>query len=129
TTLGVVLFFVATGRLVHAVPEVVGPILARTIGDVSHVLIVIALAVVLSQWRRSRHGLRFVSILGGASLLTFLLHRVLEHALNLGLKPFEMPMEVVYAVCLAGGVFGPVLLIVLRRRVPAYDRVLRAMYL
>jgi len=77
----------------------------------------------------SRRALGFVSALGSFSLLTFLLHRIFEQVLNLGLKHFDVPGELVYAACLSGGVFGSVAAIVLRRRFATLNRALRAVYL
>ena len=77
----------------------------------------------------SRRALGFVSALGSFSLLTFLLHRIFEQVLNLGLKHFDVPDELVYAACLSGGVFGSVAVLVLRRRLVAWNRALRAVYL
>src|SRR5881409_234977 len=108
TCLAIGVFFIAAGELAGAAPAIVCPMLTRTVVDLSHFLIIVTLALVLTQWRASQRALGFVSALGSCSLLTFLLHRIFEQMLNLGLKPLDVPREVVYAVCVSGGVFGSV---------------------
>ncbi len=129
TCLAIGVFFVAAGQVTSVAPAVVGPLLTRTLVDLSHFLLIMALALVVTRWSSSRRALGFVSALGSFSLLTFLLHRIFEQVLNLGLKHFEVPGELVYAACLSGGVFGSVAVIVLRRRFAAWNRALRAVYL
>ena len=129
TTLGIVLLFIGTGQLLSATPEIVGRFVARTLLDVSHLLLIIMLAIALTQWRPSQRGLRFIPLLGRYSLLTFLLHRVIEQALAMGFSPFHLPGEFVYGVCFSGGIVGSLVVILLRQRFTGYDRVLRAVYL
>jgi len=107
---------------------ILAPFVARTLMDVSHLLLILMLAIVITQWEPSQRGLRFIPVLGRFSL-TFLAHRVVEQTLGLGLRPFHLPGELVYAACLGGGVFGSLAFILLRRRFAGYDRVLRAVYL
>jgi len=121
--------FIATSQLLSTVPMILAPFVARTLMDVSHLLLILMLAIVITRWEPSQRGLRFIPVLGRFSLLTFLAHRVVEQTLALGLRPFHLPGELVYAVCLGGGVFGSLALILLRRRFAGYDRVLRAVYL
>ena len=52
-----------------------------------------ALALTLTRWRISHLALAFVSALGRCALLTFLLHRIVEQILNLGLQPLDAPRE------------------------------------
>src|SRR2546425_838838 len=127
--LAIGVFFIAAGELAGAAPAIVCPMLTRTVVDLSHFLIIVTLALVLTQWRASQRALGFVSALGSCSLLTFLLHRIFEQMLNLGLKPLDVPREVVYAVCVSGGVFGSVGVILLRRRFAGWNRALCAVYL
>lgn len=129
TCLAIGVFFVAAGQVTSVAPAVVGPLLTRTVVDLSHFLLIMALALAVTRWSSSRRALGFVSALGSFSLLTFLLHRIFEQVLNLGLKHFDVPGELVYAACLSGGVFGSVAVIVLRRRFAAWNRALRAVYL
>ena len=129
TCLAVVLFFVAAERLASLAPALGGPMFTRTVVDLSHFLLVVTLALAVTQWRASQRVLGFVSALGTSSLLTFVVHRIFEQALHLGLTPLDLPAEIVYAVCLGGGVFGSCGVIVLRRRFAAWNRVLRAVYL
>jgi len=129
TTLGIVMLFIGTSQLLSTVPMILAPFVARTLMDVSHLLLILMLAIVITQWEPSQRGLRFIPVLGRFSLLTFLAHRVVEQTLALGLRPFHLPGELVYAVCLGGGVFGSLAFILLRRRFAGYDRVLRAVYL
>jgi hypothetical protein len=129
TTLGIVMLFVGTSQLLSTVPMILAPFVARTLMDVSHLLLILMLAMVITQWEPSQRGLRFIPVLGRFSLLTFLAHRVVEQTLAQGLRPFHLPGELVYAVCLGGGVFGSLAFILLRRRFAGYDRVLRAVYL
>jgi len=129
TCLAIGVFFIAAGELAGAAPAIVCPMLTRTVVDLSHFLIIVTLALVLTQWRASQRALGFVSALGSCSLLTFLLHRIFEQMLNLGLKPLDVPREVVYAVCVSGGVFGSVGVILLRRRFAGWNRALCAVYL
>jgi hypothetical protein len=105
------------------------PFIARTLMDVSHLLLILMLAIVLTQWQPSQRRLRFIPTLGRFSLLTFLAHRVVEQALAMGLRPLHLPGELLYGLCLTGGVFGSLALILLRRRFAGYDRVLRSVYL
>ena len=121
--------FIGTSQLLSTVPMILAPFVARTLMDVSHLLLILMLAIVITQWEPSQRGLRFIPVLGRFSLLTFLAHRVVEQTLALGLRPFHLPGELVYAVCLGGGVFGSLAFILLRRRFAGYDRVLRAVYL
>src|SRR5947209_4884974 len=129
TCLAIGVFFVAAGQVTSVAPAVVGPLLTRTVVDLSHFLLIMALALAVTRWSSSRRALGFVSALGSCSLLTFLLHRIFEQVLNLGLKHFDVSGELVYAACLSGGVFGSVAVIVLRRRFAAWNRALRAVYL
>src|SRR6266446_7626663 len=129
TCLAIGVFFVAAGQVTSVAPAVVGPLLTRTVVDLSHFLLIMALALAVTQWSSSRRALGFVSALGSCSLLTFLLHRIFEQVLNLGLKHVDVPGELVYAACLSGGVFGSVAAIVLRRRFATLNRALRAVYL
>ncbi len=108
---------------------ILAPFVARPLMDVSHLLLILMLAIVITQWEPSQRGLRFIPVLGRFSLLTFLAHRVVEQTLALGLRLFHLPGELVYAACLGGGVFGSLAFILLRRRFAGYDRVLRAVYL
>src|SRR5262245_11630370 len=129
TCLAVVVFFVAAGQLTALAPAIVGPMLTRTIVDLSHFSLIMALALALTRWSTSQRAFGFVSALGSCSLLTFLLHRVVEQMLILGLKPLDVPREAVYVVCVSGGVFGSVAMILLRRRFSGWHQALRTVYL
>jgi hypothetical protein len=125
----IVVFFVAAGQLTALAPAIVGPMLTRTVVDLSHFLLIMTLALALTRWNTSLRACAFVSALGSSSLLTFLLHRVVEQMLNLGLQPLDVPRELVYVVCMTGGVFGSVGVISLRRRFVGWNRAFRAVYL
>jgi len=127
--LAIVAFFVAAEQLTVLAPAIVVPMLTRTVVDVSHFLLIMALALTLTRWTALHRACAFVSALGNYSLLTFLLHRVVEQILNLGLQPVDVPRELVYVVCVSGGVFGSVAVIALRRRCTGWNRALRAVYL
>jgi len=111
TMLGIVLLFIGTSQLLTTAPLMLAPFVARTLVDISHLLLILMLAIVLTQWQPSQRGLRFIPILGRFSLLTFLAHRVVEQALAIGLRPLHLPGELVYGLCLG------------------YDRALRSVYL
>ena len=129
TTLGAVLFFVAAGQLLSAAPAFLSVVVGRTLVDMSHLVLVITLALAITHWRRSPRVLRIIPLLGTYSLFTFLIHRVVEQALTITLRPYGLPSEIVYVLCFSGGMRGLVELILWRRILPAYDRLLRALYL
>jgi len=129
TTLGAILLFVVARHLLSATPPSLAPVVGRTLVDVSQFVLMIALALVLIHWRRSRRTLRFIPLLGRYSLFAFLMHRVVEQTLSISLRPFGFPSELLYAVCLGGGLIGLVELLTWRPIFPSYDRLLRALYL
>ncbi len=129
TTLGIVLLFIATSQMLSLTPSILARFAARTLMDVSHLVLIFVLAIAITQWRPLRQGLRFVPLLGRYSLFVFLAHRVVEQMLSLGLRPLALPSELVYFLCFFGGVLGSVELILWRRMWPGYDKLLKAVYL
>jgi len=129
TTLGIVVLFIATSQMLSLTPSVLARFAGRTLMDVSHLVLILVLAIAITQWRFLRQGLRFVPLLGRYSLFTFLVHRVIEQMLGLSLRPLGLPSELVYGLCFLGGVFGSVELILWRKMWPDYDRLLQALYL
>src|SRR5262249_61932539 len=115
--------------LVGATPEALSAVVGRTLLDVSHLVLIIALALGLAHWRPTRCGLRFIPLLGQYSLFVFLAHRVVEQTLAISLRPYGLSSEVVYVVCFGGGLIALGGLLTWRRAVPSYDRLLRALYL
>src|SRR5262245_54958074 len=128
-TLGAILFFVAARLLLSATPEALSAVVGRTLLDVSHLVLIIALALGLAHWRPTRRGLRFIPLLGRYSLFVFLAHRVVEQTLAISLRPYGLSSAVLYVVCFGGGLIGLVELLTWRLMLPSYDRVLRALYL
>jgi hypothetical protein len=129
TTLGAILLFVVARHVLGATPHSLAAVVGRTLVDMSQFVLMIALALILTQWRPSRRALRFIPLLGRYSLFAFLIHRVVEQTLSISLGPFGFPSEVVYVACLGGGLIGLVELLTWRPMFPSYDRLLRALYL
>src|SRR5262249_23089339 len=88
---GAILFFVAARLLLSATPEALSAVVGRTLLDVSHLVLIIALALGLAHWRPTRRGLRFIPLLGRYSLFVFLAHRVVEQTLAISLRPMGSP--------------------------------------
>ncbi len=129
TMFGAILLFVAARQLLSATPGFLTVVVGRTLVDVSHLVLMIALATGLIHWRPSRRALRFVPLLGCYSLFTFLVHRVVEQTLSISLRPYGLPSELLYVVCFGGGLIGLVELLTWRPMFPSYDRLLRTLYL
>src|SRR5436189_6110362 len=68
TCLAIGVFFVAAGQGTSVAPAVVGPLLTRTLVDLSHFLLIMALALVVTRWSSSRRALGLRSALGSFSL-------------------------------------------------------------
>src|SRR5437016_13668665 len=100
---------------------ILAPFVARTLMDVSHLLLILMLAIVITQWEPSQRGLRFIPVLGRFSLLTFLAHRVVEQTFALRLRPFHLPGERGYAPRLGGGVLGALAVLLVGLGFAAHD--------
>jgi hypothetical protein len=110
-----------------SLPAMGGPDLHAFTSSVPHFGLVLVVGIAIDAWPRARESLWVMSVLGSYGLFAFIAHRIAIQAL---VRVFALaPPELRYLVSLTVGMALVVALCVLRRRVGAWDALLRTLRL